>query len=70
MLKLIGCEETIAQDMTQYIRIAIELGLDSEWRRQIVKQLKSRFVQLCNQQSSLLSLETYFKNIYFKGDSA
>lgn len=61
MLKQLRIEETIAHDMDEYVRIAIRLGIDSGWRKDIAQRIRERRNLLFNDTRSVKSLEAFFR---------
>jgi predicted O-linked N-acetylglucosamine transferase (SPINDLY family) len=61
MLKMIGVTETIASTETEYIEIAINLGLNQEWRLSVKEKMKKNRHLLFNDQECVVALETFFE---------
>ena len=60
MLQMLGITETIAQTESEYIQIAIRLGLDSEWRKSIKEKIITNSHRLFEDQECITALETFF----------
>ncbi len=62
ILKMLEIPETIANSESEYIDIAVKLGLDRTWRSSIVEKIKTRSDRLFNDQICIQSLEKFFRN--------
>jgi predicted O-linked N-acetylglucosamine transferase (SPINDLY family) len=60
MLNMIGVTETIAKDEADYIKIAIRLGLDDEWRQAIKNKMAKNKHRLFNDLQCIKALEKFF----------
>jgi predicted O-linked N-acetylglucosamine transferase (SPINDLY family) len=60
MLKMIDVKETIANSAEEYIQIAVNLGLDHEWREQIRSKMGANKHKLFNDQNCVPALESFF----------
>ena len=63
ILKRIKVTETIAQNPSEYIKIAIRLGIDSEWRRSIVQKIQANQSILYQDNECVESLEQFYLSI-------
>ena len=63
ILKMLGVTDTIAQSEAEYIEIAVRLGLDSDWRREIVERMNERHDFLYNDQTCITALEAFYKRV-------
>jgi protein O-GlcNAc transferase len=63
ILQLLEVTETIASSEENYLEIAIKLGLDHEWRWQIIEKLQTNYAQLPQDPSCVYTLENFYKNI-------
>lgn len=63
ILKMIGVTDTIAKKPTEYIQIAVKLGLHSEWRQKIVEQIKQCQTSLYNDKTSIKGLEEFYRRV-------
>ncbi|ACK69165.1 Tetratricopeptide TPR_2 repeat protein [Gloeothece citriformis PCC 7424] len=61
MLKMLGVEETIAKDESEYIDIAVRLGLDEEWRNSLREKTKVNQDQVYNDKTCVKALEDFFR---------
>ncbi|UAJ73054.1 hypothetical protein IQE94_01500 [Synechocystis sp. PCC 7339] len=69
MLKRIGVTETIAETETEYIEIAVRLGLDHEWRQSIHDKMAENKHRLFDDQECVRGLESFLEEAvqkYFK----
>jgi protein O-GlcNAc transferase len=62
MLTLLETTETITQTESEYIDIAVKLGLDRSWRSQIVRKMQAHSDRLYSDQICLQALEKFFSN--------
>lgn len=60
-LQAIGVTETIANDAQQYIKIAVQLAVDIDWRNSIRESLKLSLDTLFDNPSATQNLEAFFK---------
>lgn len=60
-LKQLGIEDTIATDIDDYVRIATQLGLDTEWRADVSRRIRERRHLLFNDTSCVRSLEAFYR---------
>jgi predicted O-linked N-acetylglucosamine transferase (SPINDLY family) len=63
-LKMIGVTDTIAEDEADYIEIAIKLGLDSAWRRDIAERMKENHDRLFDDKTCVLGLEAFYQQVF------
>ena len=63
ILKMMGMTETIAQDEAEYIEIAIRLGLDADWRQEIVRKISQRHSLLYDDTTCVTALESFYKKV-------
>jgi predicted O-linked N-acetylglucosamine transferase (SPINDLY family) len=64
MLKILETTETIANNESEYIDIAVKLGLDPTWRARIVKKMRTRIDYLYNDQVCIQALEKFFQSCH------
>ena len=57
MLKLMGLDELIAKDQEDYVEIAIRLGTDSAWRRQVAQHIAKNNDVIFDMETPLRQLE-------------
>jgi predicted O-linked N-acetylglucosamine transferase (SPINDLY family) len=62
-LKMIGVTETIAQTETEYIDIAVKLGLNSQWRQEVTHKIKANHARLFDDQVCVQALEEFYVQI-------
>ncbi|NJM60144.1 MAG: tetratricopeptide repeat protein [Oscillatoriales cyanobacterium RU_3_3] len=62
-LKMLGVTDTIAQNEQEYIQIAVKLGLDSEWRRDIAERMSQRQDNLFDDRVCVTALEAFYQQI-------
>jgi predicted O-linked N-acetylglucosamine transferase (SPINDLY family) len=63
ILKRINVTETIAQNQSEYIKIAVRLGLESDWRNSIVEKIKTNQAILYQDNQCIQSLEQFYLSI-------
>jgi protein O-GlcNAc transferase len=64
MLKILETTETIANNESEYIDIAVKLGLDPTWRARIVEKMRTRIDYLYNDQVCIQALEKFFHSCH------
>lgn len=62
ILQLLGVTETIASSEQEYLEIAIKLGLDHQWRWQIIEKLQTNYIDFVPDNSCVRALEEFYKN--------
>lgn len=62
-LKMLGVTDTIAQNEAEYIEIAVKLGLDPAWRRNITERIRESHDKLFDDKACVLGLEAFYKQI-------
>ncbi len=65
MLKMIGVDETIAEDENDYIAVASKLANDREWFLEIRELMKNKRNKLYNDATFIRGLEDFYRNIVF-----
>ncbi|MEG3857896.1 tetratricopeptide repeat protein [Microcoleus sp. herbarium12] len=63
ILKMLGVTDTIAQNEAEYIEIAVRLGLDPEWRREISHQMNERHADLFEDKTCVKALEQFYEQV-------
>lgn len=63
MLKVLGVTDTIAYSETEYIEIAAKLGLDRNWRQQIVERIANNHDRLYEDTTCVTALEDFFRSV-------
>ncbi|MFB2837901.1 tetratricopeptide repeat protein [Floridanema evergladense] len=64
ILKMLGITDTIANNSTEYIQIAVKLGCQSEWRQKIVEKIKHRQTSLYNDKTPIIALEEFYHSVH------
>ena len=62
-LKMIGVTDTIAQNEEEYIEIAVKLGLDPAWRRNIAERISENHNRLYDDKVCVAGLEAFYKQV-------
>lgn len=62
-LKMLGVTDTIAQNEAEYIDIAVKLGQNPAWRREISERISQRHDKLFNDQVCVAGLEKFYKQV-------
>ena len=62
-LKMLGVTDTIAQNEAEYIEIAVKLGRDSEWRRDIAERMSQRQGNLFDDRVCVTALEAFYQEV-------
>ncbi|MCL1467879.1 tetratricopeptide repeat protein [Argonema galeatum] len=62
-LKMLGVSDTIADNEAEYIDIAVNLGLDPVWRRDISERIKARHDHLYNDKVCVKALEYFYQQV-------
>lgn len=60
ILHMIGVTETIAQTESEYIEIAVRLGLDDQWRQTIRDKISANSHRLFEDKKCISALESFF----------
>ena len=63
ILRMLGITDTIAQTEAEYIEIAVRLGLDLDWRLDIVKRMHDCHDKLYDDKSCVTALEAFYKRV-------
>ena len=63
ILKMIEVEETIAYSEQEYIDIAVRLGNDLDWRREIKTKIQNNKHKLYHDRKCIEALENFFKRV-------
>lgn len=63
ILQMMGISETIAQDEAEYIEIAAQLGLDCQWRQELVRKIYERHSWLYHDRTCVTALESFYKSL-------
>ncbi|PSB13893.1 glycosyl transferase family 1 [filamentous cyanobacterium Phorm 46] len=62
-LKMLGVTDTIAKNEVEYIEIAVKLGTDSEWRRDIAERMSQRQGNLFDDRVCVTALEAFYQEV-------
>lgn len=63
ILKMLGVTDTIAQSEAEYIEIAVRLGIESDWRLDIVKRMNDCHDRLYDDKTCVTALEAFYKRV-------
>jgi protein O-GlcNAc transferase len=66
ILTQLGISETIARDKEDYVDIAVRLGTDAEWRKQVLQKMADGESQLFSDTSSIVALEEFLIGVVAK----
>jgi protein O-GlcNAc transferase len=61
ILKELGVTDTIARDESEYVQIAVRLGVDRTWRDEIVRRMAANYSLIYSDTRSVRALEDFFK---------
>jgi len=64
ILQASGVTDTIAYNEAEYIKIAVKLGLDREWRQQIVDRIADSYANVYDDRTCVVALEDFFSQVY------
>ncbi|OCQ91753.1 O-linked N-acetylglucosamine transferase, SPINDLY family protein [Oscillatoriales cyanobacterium USR001] len=59
-LQMLGVTDTIAKNESEYIDIAVKLGLESDWRREISERMSERQDNLFDDRVCVAGLESFY----------
>ncbi|MEG3845577.1 O-linked N-acetylglucosamine transferase, SPINDLY family protein [Microcoleus sp. herbarium19] len=62
-LKMLGVTDTIAQNEAEYIEIAVKLGKDSQWRRDVAERMSQRQDNLFDDRVCVTALEAFYQEV-------
>ncbi|XWK86857.1 MAG: tetratricopeptide repeat protein [Phormidium sp.] len=62
-LKMIGVTETIGKTEAEYIEISVKLGLNTEWRQEVVEKIKANHDRLFDDQVCVQALEEFYAQV-------
>ncbi len=62
VLKMMGIEETVANSIEDYIRIAVRLGKDLDWRRQVSQLMRENASRAYRDLESIRGLEKFLED--------
>jgi predicted O-linked N-acetylglucosamine transferase (SPINDLY family) len=66
ILKMLGVTDTIAENEAEYIKIALRLGLESEWRNSIVERMIHRHSYLYDDETCVEVLDAFFRRVAYE----
>jgi predicted O-linked N-acetylglucosamine transferase (SPINDLY family) len=67
ILRTLGVTDTIAQTEAEYIDIAVRLGLDPVWRRDVAERIKARHNYLYDDLTCVKALEAFYQQVVQEG---
>ena len=67
ILTMLRVTETIATQESEYLDLAIKLGLDSEWRTEIARKISNNLSLLYHDLEAVKSLENFYHSIAVEG---
>jgi protein O-GlcNAc transferase len=62
ILAQLGITETIARDKKEFVDIAFRLGVDREWRAQVLRDMKANHTRLYSDTKCVRALEDFFRS--------
>ena len=62
-LKMLGVTDTIAKNEVEYIEIAVKLGTDSGWRRDVAERMSQRQGNLFDDRVCVTALEAFYQEV-------
>ncbi len=63
ILRMLGVTDTVAQNEAEYIEIAVRLGLDRQWRRDISQRMSERHDCLYEDKICVEALEEFYERV-------
>ncbi len=63
VLQMMGMTEMIAQDEAEYVEIAVHLGLDTNWRQDVVQKIYERHSWLYEDRTCVTALEFFYESL-------
>ncbi len=60
MLKLMGLDELIAKDQDDYVEIAVRLGTDRAWRKQVARHISANSDSIFGVETALRQMEQFY----------
>ena len=63
MLRLLDLPELIAQDADDYVRIAVRVANDADWREHLRKRIRSRRQKLFDDPAPLAALQAFYERV-------
>jgi len=63
ILKMMGLGETIASTIDEYVELAVRLGKDAQWRRQISDKIAANKHRIYRDSNCIITLENFLKSV-------
>jgi predicted O-linked N-acetylglucosamine transferase (SPINDLY family) len=63
VLQTLGVLDTVASSLEDYVEIAVKLGTDRDWRRQIVEKISSHHHNLYDDRVAIKALEQFYQEV-------
>ena len=63
ILQMMGMTEAIAQNEAEYIEIAVHLGLNTNWRQEVVQKIYERHGWLYGDRTCVTALESFYESL-------
>jgi predicted O-linked N-acetylglucosamine transferase (SPINDLY family) len=63
ILKMMGVTQTIATDEAEYIEMAVQLGLDANWRQEMAQKISQGQSRLYDDRTCITALESFYKRV-------
>ncbi|ELR98063.1 hypothetical protein [Gloeocapsa sp. PCC 73106] len=64
ILTMLQVTDTIGADVSEYIDIAVKLGLDQSWRDRVLAQMKANHHLLYDDLTCISGLEAFFTSLF------
>ncbi|MDF0554321.1 tetratricopeptide repeat protein [Kamptonema sp. UHCC 0994] len=61
ILKMLGMTETIAKNEVEYVKIAVRLGIEAQWRNSIAERLMQSHPYLYDDKNCVAALEAFYQ---------
>ncbi len=62
-LQRLGVTDTIAETASEYIEIAVKLGLEPQWRHEVVEKMRRQHDELYDDKTCVVALENFYKQV-------
>jgi len=62
MLRVLEVPDSIARDREDYIKIAVRLGRDRQWRQEIIQKMQIHHVDLYDDLSCVRAMEEFYRS--------
>jgi protein O-GlcNAc transferase len=63
ILTMMGLKKTVASDLDEYIKLAVRLGLDMEWRKQISEEVAANKHLVYRDKTCIIALEDFLETV-------